>query len=63
MGGSNTEVFAKMEEKVLRLEAETELIINSNEDDWEAKFSRLEVEDEIDQQLAKLKGNKIGNLR
>ena len=63
MGGSNTEVFAKMEEKVLRLEAETELIINSNEDDWEAKFSRLEAEDEIDQQLAKLKDNKIGNLR
>lgn len=56
MGGYNSQVFAKMEEKVLRLEAETELIMNGSQDNLEAKFSTLETEDEIEQQLAKLKG-------
>jgi phage shock protein A len=55
MGVNHNQVFAKMEAKVLQLEAETELIRQKNQDPSEIKFSALEIEHEIEKQLAKLK--------
>jgi phage shock protein A len=55
MGINDHQVFAKMEAKVLQLEAETELIMKGNQDYLETNFSSLETEQEIEKQLTKLK--------
>jgi phage shock protein A len=55
--GSAMSAFEKMEEKVMQLEAQSEVIAELGSNELEKKFAALEGGKEIDAELAALKAN------
>ncbi|MCP2728470.1 PspA/IM30 family protein [Limnofasciculus baicalensis] len=55
--GSTLSAFERMEEKVMRLEAESEAIEQLTGNELENKFAALEAGDDVDEQLAAMKAN------
>jgi phage shock protein A len=55
--GSTLSAFERMEEKVMRLEAESEAIEQLTGNQLENKFAALEAGDDVDEQLAAMKAN------
>ncbi|MGK7875292.1 MAG: PspA/IM30 family protein [Xenococcaceae cyanobacterium] len=57
--GSSLNAFERMEEKVMELEAQSEVMGKLGTDDLEKKFAALEGGNEIDIELAKMKSEKL----
>ncbi|BAT53679.1 putative chloroplast membrane-associated 30 kD protein [Nostoc sp. NIES-3756] len=63
-GGSATSslnAFERMEEKVLQVEAKSELINQLGSDDLQKQFDALEAGDDVDKQLAAMKAKTLRN--
>lgn len=60
--GSAMNAFERMEDKVLQLEARSEAIAELGSDDLEKRFDALGQGDEIDAELAAMKGQMTGAL-
>lgn len=64
LGGVNTSktlgAFERMEEKVMQLEAQSDLIAEMGTDDLQKQFDSLEAGDDIDAELAQMKAQLTG---
>lgn len=57
--GSASGAFERMEDRVLQLEAQSEVMQELNTDDLDKKFAALEGSDDIEAELAAMKTNRI----
>ena len=59
--GRASSAFERMEEKVIRLEAESEAIEQLTGNELDRKFAALEAVDDVDEQLAAMKANLLAD--